>query len=99
MRVLFHRISLHLAQWQLLCPEGKKGTLKDVCGALEHLVLWPPPIDVAGTWVKDIDGTIHQLVIKQLEASWEFVEKGSTWDGAIGLLEHDLPEGFTWKKQ
>jgi hypothetical protein len=24
MQVLFHRISLHLARWQLLCPEGKK---------------------------------------------------------------------------
>jgi hypothetical protein len=57
------------------------------------------PIDVAETWVKEIDGTIHQLVIKQLEAFWEFVEKGSTWDGAIGVLEHDLPEGSTWKKQ
>jgi hypothetical protein len=28
-----------------------------------------PPVDMAGTWVKKIDGKIHQLVVKKLEAS------------------------------
>jgi hypothetical protein len=49
--------------------------------------------DVARTWLREIDGTIHQLVIKQLEATWECAEKKNDWDGAIGVLADDLGDG------
>jgi hypothetical protein len=49
--------------------------------------------DVAETWLREINGTIHQLVIKQLEAAWECVEKNNDREGTIGVLADELEDG------
>jgi hypothetical protein len=93
MQVMFHRISLHLARWQLICPEGKKRKTERSVWSAGSAGAPASTADVAGTWLREIDGTIHQLVIKQLEATWECAEKNNDWDGAIGVLADDLGDG------
>jgi hypothetical protein len=37
MQVLHLRVAYTLVRWKPLCPEGKRSTLEEVIGALEHL--------------------------------------------------------------
>jgi hypothetical protein len=49
---------------------------------------------MAGTWVKKVDGKIHQLVVKKLEASWNgpwiFNEDTDDWEATTSSLVRNL---------
>jgi hypothetical protein len=53
-----------------------------------------PPVDMAGTWVKKVDGKIHQLIVKKLEATWSgpwiYNEDTDDWEATTSSLAKNL---------
>jgi hypothetical protein len=49
---------------------------------------------MAGTWVKKVDGKIHQLVVKKLEATWSgpwiYNEDTDDWEATYLFLAKNL---------
>jgi hypothetical protein len=53
-----------------------------------------PPVDMAGTWMRKVDGKIHQLVVKKLEATWSgpwmYNEDTDDWEATTSSLAKNL---------
>jgi hypothetical protein len=53
-----------------------------------------PPVDMAETWMKKVDGKIHQLVVKKLEATWSgpwmYNEDTDDWEAMTSSLAKNL---------
>jgi hypothetical protein len=53
-----------------------------------------PPVDMAGTWMRKVDGKIHQLVVKKLEATWSgpwmYNEDTDDWEATTTSLAKNL---------
>jgi hypothetical protein len=53
-----------------------------------------PPVDMAGTWMRKVDGKLHQIVVKRLEATWSgpwmYNEDTDDWEATTSSLAKNL---------
>jgi hypothetical protein len=97
MQVVFRKVAYTLAHWELLCLEGEREKLWRISGVLEALAC-RAPADVAGTWLREQDGRIHQLVVRRVEldgiAPWVAKdEEEKEWCMTVGRLAATLEVG------